>query len=478
MMARPTLLFVHGWGFDSAFWQPLCDALSDWPQAMLDLGYFDGHAPQPDLPEGPLVCIGHSFGFMHALGLAPEQAVAWISINGFPRFSASQSFPEGVAPRLIQRMIRRMETHPAEVVDTFRQRCAAGPAMRKPNADTLRRDLLRLLNEDRRADLGSLGRPLLALASEDDEVVPPSMTRAAFEPALLRWHVDGGHLLPRSDAQWCALRIREFLRGLPDKVDRKRTISGRFAAAAGSYDAHARLQREVAGRLAQYIAALRLPPHPRILEVGCGTGLLTRALGGVFGKADWTITDIAPPMTRAASQRVALNGTVRFRILDGEHPQAFQDQEPDAEPGDYDLICSSMAIQWFDDVRAGLGRLGGMLTPGGHLAFALPLRGTFAEWRDAHARLGLAASTPAFPGLEDIQALTPGIENQIVETVMVQEHGSALAFLRGLRHVGATMPAAGSRPLSSAQLRQVCTQFDRMGARVSYRIGFGIWSKV
>ena len=75
---------------------------------------------------------------------------------------------------------------------------------------------------------------------------------------------------------------------------------------------------------------------------------------------------------------------MRYAALDGEHP--------DALPGGYDLICSSLAVQWFGDLNAGLGRLAALLAPGGHLAIATLAEDTFAEWRAAHARAGL---TPA-----------------------------------------------------------------------------------
>ncbi len=51
-----------------------------------------------------------------------------------------------------------------------------------------------------------------------------------------------------------------------------------FAAAAENYDAAASVQRVAAERLAARIAALPLPDNPSILDIGAGTGFLTRAL--------------------------------------------------------------------------------------------------------------------------------------------------------------------------------------------------------
>ncbi|MGE8620478.1 MAG: methyltransferase, partial [Achromobacter spanius] len=161
---------------------------------------------------------------------------------------------------------------------------------------------------------------------------------------------------------------------------RNARVGARFGAAAHRYEDHAPIQRITAERLASDIACLRLPARPRILEIGCGTGLLTQALARRLGEADWTITDISPAMLAAAQRGPKLPGTTRFQLLDGEHPQALE--------GEYDLICSSLAVQWFTDLNAGLGRLAALLAPGGHLAVATLADGSFAEWQQAHQAAG------------------------------------------------------------------------------------------
>ncbi|HEX4095209.1 MAG TPA: methyltransferase domain-containing protein, partial [Caulobacteraceae bacterium] len=77
-----------------------------------------------------------------------------------------------------------------------------------------------------------------------------------------------------------------------------------FDAAAETYDAAAPVQRAVAARLAEKIAALPLPPKPRILEIGCGTGFLTAALRERLPGGEWLITDISPRMLDACRARI------------------------------------------------------------------------------------------------------------------------------------------------------------------------------
>ena len=100
---------------------------------------------------------------------------------------------------------------------------------------------------------------------------------------------------------------------------RNAAIGARFGRAAARYEAHAPAQR-AARRLAEDIARLDLPPRPRILEIGCGTGLLTRELARRLGPADWTLTDISPAMLEIARLGPAPQGSVRYAALDGNIP--------------------------------------------------------------------------------------------------------------------------------------------------------------
>lgn len=248
-------------------------------------------------------------------------------------------------------------------------------------------------------------------------------------------------------------------------------MAARFGAAAAHYDRHAGVQREVAARLAARIARLDLPARPRILEIGCGTGLLTGMVDAHFPEADWTITDLSPAMLAQARSRLRPGRASRYQVMDGEHP-ALADG-----PGRFDLICSSMALQWFGDPARGLARLAALLAPAGHLAVALPTRGTFAEWRRAHEVLGLRPAMMRFPAAGALRPRRPDVAARIDVERIVDECGSARAFLRGLKGIGATAPRPDGRPLPVPLLRRVCAEFDRAGARCSYRIAFSLWRR-
>ncbi|MET1754298.1 methyltransferase domain-containing protein [Novosphingobium sp. RD2P27] len=235
------------------------------------------------------------------------------------------------------------------------------------------------------------------------------------------------------------------------------SVASAFAAAA-NYDRHARVQRLVARELARRIAALPLAPSPRVLEIGCGTGFLTQALREQGLSGDWLITDIAPAMVERA--RARLGSAPSYAVLDGEHGTP--------ESGPFDLICSSLATQWFANEPAALARWRKWLAPEGHVMIATLGPGTFEEWRAAHAAEGHVPGTPAFTpaaALEDLHPAEPLTLDRYRE-----RHADARAFLHTLRGIGADTSAPGHRPLPSGTLRRVMRRFEAAGAIATYEV--------
>ena len=244
-----------------------------------------------------------------------------------------------------------------------------------------------------------------------------------------------------------------------------------FGSSSG-YERHAKVQRQVAEQLAARIAELdvtrgRTTPL-RALELGCGTGFLTRALAACGVNGDWLITDLSPEMVERCQSNLSgmpRQSERRFAVLDGEYA--------DAPGGPFDLICSSLAVQWFDDAPAALARLACQLAPGGHLVITTLGPGTFAEWHRAHRAEGLEAGTPRFPPADAFAALGP-LEVDVKALVEVEtlreQHSDARAFLRAVKAIGAGSPASGHRPLTPAALRRVMARFDAQGGAASYEV--------
>ncbi|HTK36499.1 MAG TPA: methyltransferase domain-containing protein [Caulobacteraceae bacterium] len=246
-------------------------------------------------------------------------------------------------------------------------------------------------------------------------------------------------------------------------MTRKQRIGHAFGRAVGSYEANASVQQLAAERLAARIATLPLPARPRVLEIGCGSGFLTGALARMTPQAELAVSDLSPQMVAACS--ASLPGVhAAYLVMDGERP-CFAD-------GLFDLVCSSLAVQWFDDLEGSLTRLCRLLKPGGHLAFSTLLSDSLAEWRRAHSEEGLTAGAPDFAAPTELLRLSPALV--LSEERVVERHADGPAFVRILKSIGAATPRRGRAPLSAPELKRVLRRFEAAGAVTTYHLGYGV----
>jgi malonyl-CoA O-methyltransferase len=241
-------------------------------------------------------------------------------------------------------------------------------------------------------------------------------------------------------------------------------VADSFGRAAAGYDEHSAPQRHAALRLAELIAAEALPPQPRVLEIGCGTGHLTGELARRLPAAEFCVSDIAPAMVAAC--RARLPGC-RYLVMDGERP---------ALVGGFDLVCANLAAQWFRDLPGTLARLTALLAPGGLLAISTLGAQSLREWRAAHAALGLAAGTPLFVDATGLRAAFPAGALAIEEETYLDRAAAALELPQRLRAIGAGTPVAGHRPLSAGALRRVLRALGPQPA-LSYQLLYARFRK-
>ncbi|MBF0417255.1 MAG: methyltransferase domain-containing protein [Magnetococcales bacterium] len=224
-----------------------------------------------------------------------------------------------------------------------------------------------------------------------------------------------------------------------------RRIVAYFDAVASRYEQHAGPQAHAAARLAEGVAGLSLPEAPRILEIGCGTGLLTRHLTRLYPRATILASDRSLAMLRVARAHLAGETRLRFVAMDGEAPSV--------RPG-FDLICANLAWQWFAHPLQSVARCRDLLNPGGWLSFSTLGEANFAEWRALCTAHGVAHGLHDYPSLATWRAHLP--PNALLsEERHPTEYSSALAFLHALRAIGAQAPAYGHRPLPAGTLRRV-----------------------
>ncbi len=228
-------------------------------------------------------------------------------------------------------------------------------------------------------------------------------------------------------------------------MERKTRIEAAFSAAAAGYEAQAQAQVQTADLVVSKLP--ELPPAAKVLELGCGTGLLTRRLlTRLSDEAQLLATDLSPAMIQQTRESTT-DPRLSLAVMDAEHPKGL-------ERG-FDLITSSLAAQWFTNLPATLAGLAGLLAPGGHLLIATLGARTFMEWRAAHAAQGLASGVPDYPDAAELAAMLPGA-NACSEPFTLA-YDNARTFLRALESIGAHTPRPGHKPLSAGKLRTIMT---------------------
>ena len=234
---------------------------------------------------------------------------------------------------------------------------------------------------------------------------------------------------------------------------RSAEIAARFGARAASYELHAGLQRAVADKLSAFLPERE---RPRVLELGCGTGLFSRHLVKRYLGGHFVLTDVAPAMIAECRRNLAPLGPaqISFEVMDAGEAGGH---------AELDLIVSSMTLHWLPDPCASLKRLKRFLAPDGILLYATLGPESFAEWRATLAGERLPSGLvdlPALPGIVDEQRVVPDAD--------------AISFLRRIKTVGGLTPRDGYVPLSPGALRRAIRAADaKLGGRITWHIVYG-----
>jgi malonyl-CoA O-methyltransferase len=211
--------------------------------------------------------------------------------------------------------------------------------------------------------------------------------------------------------------MTDFSQGtLPDK----RQVAASFSRAAASYDSVAELQRDVGQYLLGQLPTDLTPAD--WLDIGCGTGYFTRALGERYSVAQGMALDIAEGMLQHARP---LGGATHFIAGDAERLPL--------RDASRDLLFSSLAVQWCGDFAAVLSEAHRVLRPGGVLAFSSLCVGTLQELRDSWQAVDGHVHVNRFRQFTDYQQLCAASGLRVV-SLQVRPHVLHYPDVRSLTH--------------------------------------------
>ena len=222
-----------------------------------------------------------------------------------------------------------------------------------------------------------------------------------------------------------------FLDSRNDHKSEKAGSNLRFSRAAKTYDRAAFIHKKVAQHLLQIIDRCvtdkRIAIPKNILDVGSGTGIFANIIQNSFSDINVTLMDVSADMLNIAIQKYS--DKFGYIVADAKHFEEFHK---------YDMIVSTMAMQWFSDVKEFLLSVA---LENQTIAFAMPIFGTFSEWYKLLESFDIQVKHPEYKTHEDMMKICADVAS--IKHATVREYSkkfqSPLECARYISSLGANI---------------------------------------
>lgn len=470
-MKNNTIVLLHGWGCDSESWAPIILQLQSLAHVIaIDLPGF-GHSPAIEnfsvdavvdfiverIPDN-CILIGWSLGGMLAVQVAaryPQKISQLITLAANVKFVASRNYVSAM-PLVVNRNFNKsFEADPSATLKLFAGLLAQGDIAERALLKKIRsvvadksitpnwlQALHVLAQLDNRDAFAVLTQPALHILGEADVLVPAS---AAPVLSALNAHQQV-HLLPQaahalhwSQPEKVIELIATFIQQHPTSFDDERSFKKRvaqsFSRAAHTYDTVANLQRNVGENLLRKVGVdLQVKT---VIDLGCGTGYFTPHLQKKFPQASVIGVDLAEGMLAVAKARNSEK--VSFACGDAEHlPFATES---------VDVIFSSLALQWCQNLEALFSELNRVLKPNGQLVFSTLGPNTLHELKSAWQKVDGYVHVNRF---KTINELHDGLRENSFSLVEFEQESQVLKFEK-LSDLTRELKALGAHNINRGQ---------------------------
>lgn len=231
-------------------------------------------------------------------------------------------------------------------------------------------------------------------------------------------------------------------------------IGQRFSAAAETYDRHARPQLA----LAQSVLSMLPEMYPeQILELGSGTGQLTRLITERFPEVVIDAVDVSEKMAEHSRAQFRRFPHINWIVGDA---QTFWNNDR------YPLIVSSSALHWVADFRQTSANIYENLEPGGTFALGMMLQGTLRELHELRREIAPEKSPGiTLPTYEETKACLQDAGFTLERRKHSEEeiiYSDAKSFLKAIHEQGVTggKVSAGNAPLNRSELSQLVADYQ------------------
>lgn len=237
----------------------------------------------------------------------------------------------------------------------------------------------------------------------------------------------------------------------------KREIKNSFNLVHSTYDDHSKIQQLCGKELIKNLLILHKKDYEKIIDLGCGTGIITKILFEKIKFSKSYACDFAPNLLSVAQNRLKNFST---EILNSDYYMILNKNLK------YDLIFSNMSFQWCLDIEYLLKLIYKNLKHRGILSFSMPIKGTLQNVPNQ--------SKNNFYSLEYLRKLAKNIGYNLIfikDINFEQYFPSFIDAIRSIKYTGANILINSNKP----------TFFNKKLAKdkftLNYNIGFFILQK-
>ena len=268
------------------------------------------------------------------------------------------------------------------------------------------------------------------------------------------------------------MRLWHNMPKLNHQIMNKQDIARSFSRAANTYDGYAALQQKVGDQLFKSMPS----KASRVLDLGCGTGFFTHKIRQKYEASHIVGLDLAQGMIDYCHHH---QPNIAEWVCGDAENLPFEDSS-------FDVIFSSLAIQWCHDFSRVLVEAKRVLKPGGVFLFSTLGPKTLFELRDAWSKVDDYQHVNQFVAIKTLQqkVINGGFsETQWQVKYEIQTYQAVKELTTELKKLGAHNVTQGRNTQLTGrqriQLLQSAYEAHRHNGRLpaTYEVVYGVLIK-